>query len=118
MVNRYQIQAYRNQNDFLFDFQQVPSFPSSILALDTSLSFNVFFHDRATRDITPVTHAELCRRHSPSEWYFSNVHSPLRLFRFFDRWYEALSKEYIWHQWMLDGLVKNMDIPTRNTLAH
>ena len=36
----------------------------------------------------------------------------------FDRWYEALSKEHIWHQWMLHGLVKSMDIPTRNTLAH
>ena len=38
--------------------------------------------------------------------------------RAFDRWYEALSKEHIWHQWMLNGLVKSMDIPTRNTLAH
>ena len=36
----------------------------------------------------------------------------------FDRWYEALLKEHIWHQWMLNGLVKSMDIPTRNTLAH
>ena len=36
----------------------------------------------------------------------------------FDRWYEALFKEQIWHQWMLNGLVKSMDIPTRNTLAH
>ena len=36
----------------------------------------------------------------------------------FDRWYEALSKEHIWHQWMLHGLVKSMDIPTRITLAH
>ncbi len=36
----------------------------------------------------------------------------------FDRWYEALFKEQIWHQWMLNGLGKSMDIPTRNTLAH
>jgi len=36
----------------------------------------------------------------------------------FDRWHEALLKEHIWHQWMLEGLVKNMDIPSRNTLAH
>ena len=36
----------------------------------------------------------------------------------FDRWYEALSKEHIWYQWMLRGLVKDMDIPSRNTLAH
>ena len=36
----------------------------------------------------------------------------------FDRWYEALSKEHIWNQWMINGLVKSMDIPTRNTLAH
>ncbi len=27
-------------------------------------------------------------------------------------------KEHIWHQWMLKGLVKNMDIHTRNALAH
>ena len=36
----------------------------------------------------------------------------------FDRWYEALLKYHIWHQWMLRGLLKNMDIPSRNTLAH
>ena len=30
---------------------------------------------------------------------------------------EALSKENIWHQWMLDELV-NIEMPTRNTLAH
>ncbi len=36
----------------------------------------------------------------------------------FDRWYEALFKEQIWHQWILNGLVKSMDIPTQNTLAH
>ena len=30
----------------------------------------------------------------------------------FDRWYEALFKEQIWHQWMLNGLVKSMDIPS------
>ncbi len=36
----------------------------------------------------------------------------------FDRWHEALLKEHVWHQWMLEGLVKNMDIPTRNILAH
>jgi hypothetical protein len=36
----------------------------------------------------------------------------------FDRWYEALLKEHIWHHWMINGFVKSMDIPTRNTLAH
>ena len=36
----------------------------------------------------------------------------------FDRWYEALLKEQIWHQWVSNGLVKSMDIPSRNTLAH
>ena len=35
----------------------------------------------------------------------------------FDRWYEALLKEHIWHQWMFIGLEESMDIPTRNTLA-
>jgi hypothetical protein len=38
--------------------------------------------------------------------------------RTFDRWHEALLKEHVWHQWMLERLVKNMDIPTRNILAH
>jgi hypothetical protein len=32
----------------------------------------------------------------------------------FDRWYEALLEENIWREWMLNGLVKSMDIPTRN----
>ena len=50
------------------------------------------------------------------EWRKSRLES-LPLNRNFDRWYEALSKENIWHQWMLDGLV-NIEIPTRNTLAH
>jgi hypothetical protein len=36
----------------------------------------------------------------------------------FDRWHEALLKEHVWHHWMLEGLVKDMDIPTRNILAH
>ena len=36
----------------------------------------------------------------------------------FDRWYEALLKEQIWRQWVSNGLVKSMDIPSRNTLAH
>ena len=36
----------------------------------------------------------------------------------FDRWYEALLKENIWHQWMLRGLVKNMDIPRRLSQAY
>ena len=49
------------------------------------------------------------------EWRKSRLES-LPLNRNFDRWYEALSKENIWHQWMLDGLV-NIEIPTRNTLA-
>ena len=50
------------------------------------------------------------------EWRKSRLES-LPLNSIFDRWYEALSKENIWHQWMLDGLV-NIEIPTRNTLAH
>ena len=50
------------------------------------------------------------------EWRKSRLES-LPLNRNFDRWYEALSKENIWHQWMLDGLV-NIEIPTRNMLAH
>jgi hypothetical protein len=35
-----------------------------------------------------------------------------------DGWYEALLKEQVWHQWVSNGLVKSMDIPSRNTLAH
>jgi hypothetical protein len=70
--------------------------------------------DSSGRKIVMVPSSEFLSKFV--EWRKSRLES-LPSNRNFDRWYEALSKESIWHQWMLDGLV-NIEIPTRNTLAH
>ena len=70
--------------------------------------------DSSGRKIVMVPSSEFLSKFV--EWRKSRLES-LPLNRNFDRWYEALSKNSIWHQWMLDELV-NIEIPTRNTLAH
>ena len=68
-----------------------------------------------TELVIPIKHRRNDKRDSSGRKVVF-IPSPEFLAKFVD-WRQS-RLENIWHQWMLRGLVTNMDIPSRNTLAH